>query len=292
MKSSNAELFAQLTKLTQGLEFPVSCSSHPIHPFIWEVETQGEFNIENLLKTTTPDFCDYIEGGKIMRNGDLEPYLELILSQAQKQSTKTLQNYQTLINLLQSQVINLELLKIRALYDPKDNFHIIIGITASGEWVGISGNIPADSEDCDQMGIDNAQQIKGSEYQPENEATVDLVDRLQQVLQDLEFFEPEIFGFYTDKGWTVRVGETREALIHSLLEAIGFARTFPVCKLFHESEYYGEEELLNARGYLVLDEFLSENLINLRTYMFGMTTSYSNFEVNEVQLVLVNQDIK
>ncbi|OKH32551.1 hypothetical protein NIES2119_25780 [[Phormidium ambiguum] IAM M-71] len=78
MKSSNAELFAQLTEVTKDLEFPISCSTNPIQPFIWEVETQGEFNIENLLKTATPDFSEYSEGGKILRNGDLEAYLQLV----------------------------------------------------------------------------------------------------------------------------------------------------------------------------------------------------------------------
>ncbi|MFB2837460.1 nuclease A inhibitor family protein, partial [Floridanema evergladense] len=184
-------------------------------------------------------------------------------------------------NLLQSHLTNLELLKIRTLHDPKDNFHIIIGMTASGEWVGISANIPTDNEDCGQMGIYNSEQIKESEYQSENEATANLVDRLQQVLQDLDFFEPEIFGFYTDKGWTVRVGATRASMIHSLLEAIGFARTFPVCKLFHEEEYYGEEELSDAQVYLVLDEFLEANISNLRTYMFGMTVSYVFYIVGQ-----------
>ena len=90
MKFSNAELFAKLTEVTKDLEFPVSCSSNPIHPFIWEVETQGEFNVENLLKTTTPNFLGYREGGKIMRNGDLEAYLQLVLSQALLHSPNTL----------------------------------------------------------------------------------------------------------------------------------------------------------------------------------------------------------
>ncbi|MFB2838585.1 nuclease A inhibitor family protein [Floridanema evergladense] len=281
MKSSNAELFAQLTEVTKDLEFPISCSSNPIHPFIWEVETLGEFNIESLLKTTTPDFSEYSEGGKIMRNGDLEAYWQLVLLQAQKHSPETLQKYQTLINLLKSHLTNLELLKIRTLHDPKDNFHIIVGQSASGEWVGISANIPADNEDCGQMGIYNSEQIFVNQYQPETEATANLVDRLQQLSQHLDFFEPEIFGFYTDKGWTVRVGATRESMIHSLLEAIGFARTFPVCKMFHEEEYYDEEELSDAQVYLALDEFLLANISNLRTYMFGMTVSYVFYIVGQ-----------
>lgn len=49
MKSSNAELFAQLTEVTKDLEFPISCSTNPIQPFIWEAKTQGEFNIERKL---------------------------------------------------------------------------------------------------------------------------------------------------------------------------------------------------------------------------------------------------
>jgi Nuclease A inhibitor-like protein len=273
MKSSNAELLTKLTELARDLEFPVSCSSHPIHPFIWEIEAQGELSIENLLKTETPNFLGYSEGGKIMITGDLEEYWQFVISQAENRSPETLHSYQTLIDLLQSHLTNIELLKIRTLNDPDNSFHIIVGMTKSGEWIGICPNIPTDAEDCDQMGIYNTEQIFLTAYQPQTEITVNLLNRLQPILQDLEFYEPEIFGFYTDKGWTVRVGTTREVMIHSLLEAIGFARTFPVCKLFHEEEYY-EEELEDAKVYLVLDEFLAENMTNLRTYMFGMTVSY------------------
>jgi hypothetical protein len=273
MKSSNTELLAQLTELTKDLEFPVSCSSNPIHPFIWEVNVQGELNIENLIKTETPNFLEYSEGGEMMRTGDLEAYLQFLLSQAEKHSSETLQNYQTLIDLLKSRLSNLELLKIRTLHDPRDSFHIIIGITTSGEWIGISPNIPTECDDCGQMGIYNSDQIFLTEYQTQTEATANLVNRLQPILQDLDFFEPEIWGFYTNKGWTVRVGATREEMIHSLLEAIGFARTFPVVKLFHEEEYY-EDEVEDARVYQVLDEFVEANISNLRTYMLGMTVSY------------------
>lgn len=273
MKPSNAELLAQLTQLTQDLEFPVSCSSQPIIPFIWEVEERGELNIENLLKTETPNFSEYSAGGIIMRLGNLEEYLQYLLSESEKRSSEIWQKYQTLINILQTNLTNLELLKIRTLHDPKDNFHIIVGMTSSGEWVGISPNIPADADDCDQMGIYNTERILLTEYQPQTEITINLVNGLKPILQDLEYYEPEIFGFYTDQSWTVRVGETREFMIYSLLEAINFARTFPVVKFFHEEEYY-EDEIEDARVYQVLDEFLEENISNLRTYMFGMTVSY------------------
>lgn len=281
MKSSNAALFAQLTKLTQGLDFPISCGSNPIHPFIWEVETLGEFNIENLLKTETPNFSEYREGGKIMQIGDLEAFWYFNLTQVKKHNPENLRNFQTLINLLQSHLKNLEALKIRTLYNPEDYFHIIVGQTESREWVGIEANIPADSHDCVSMGIRNSEQIKQSEYQPQTEDTTNLVKRLQQISQDLEFFEPENFMSYPLKGGIVRVGATRASVIHSLLEALGFAKTFPVCKFFYEREYYEELDIeeddeLKAvfQGYLVLDEFLSENLSNLRTYMLGMMVCY------------------
>ncbi|HLP86988.1 MAG TPA: nuclease A inhibitor family protein [Nostocaceae cyanobacterium] len=273
MKSSNAELLAQLTELTKDLEFPVSCSDYSINPFIWEVEERGELNIENLLKTETPNFSEYSAGGIIMRTGNLEEYLQYLLSEAEKRSSEIREKYQTLINILQTNLTNLELLKIRTLHDPKDNFHIIVGMTSSGEWVGISPNIPADAEDCDQMGIYNTERILLPEYEPQTEVTINLVNRLKPILEDLEFYEPEIFGFYTDQGWTIRVGETRELMIHGLLDAIDFVRTFPLVKFFHEEEYY-EDEIEDARVYQVLDEFLEENISNLRTYMVGMTVSY------------------
>jgi hypothetical protein len=51
MKPINAEIIAQLTELTQNFDFPLSESSEPVNPFLWEVEARGEFNIENLLKS-------------------------------------------------------------------------------------------------------------------------------------------------------------------------------------------------------------------------------------------------
>jgi hypothetical protein len=276
MKFSNTELLAKPTEATHSLDFRFSAVSNPIHPFFWELETQGELNIENLFKTATPDFNEYREGGQIMRNGNLQAYWQFVLSEAQKQSPEALQKYQTLINLMQSQLANLELLKIRTLHDPSDSFHVIAGTTASGEWVGICANILIDSDDdyqgidCYEMGINNSEQIFNSKYQPQNEATANFVDRVQQISQDLEFFELEQSSFDTNKGWRVQGGATRATAIHNLLECIGFARTFPACKMLREEREQEDYE----RPYFVLEELLEQNLSNLRTYIFGIMSSY------------------
>jgi len=53
---------------------------------------------------------------------------------------ETYQKYQDLIDLLTNN-LNLELLNIREMYDAGSKFRILIGVTQSGEWLGIAPNI-------------------------------------------------------------------------------------------------------------------------------------------------------
>lgn len=278
MKSSNAELLAQLTELTRDLDFPFSQATNPIHPFLWEVEVQGELTIENLLKTETPNFWSYTDDGTIIQSGNLQEYWHFVLQEAQKHSLKIFQKYQSLIDLLQVNLSHIELIKVRTLHDSKHKFYIILGVTKSEEWVGISPNISMECDECHSMGIYKTEQNFLMEYQPQTDITANFLPYLQPILQDLEFYEPDVWGYYPDKGWTIRVGASKEFVVHSLLEAISFSRTFPVCQFFKESEYEeyedGDEEMEELKLYKALDEFLAANLTNLRSYIFGVRVSY------------------
>ncbi|MDP5018398.1 MAG: nuclease A inhibitor family protein, partial [Dolichospermum sp.] len=189
MKSNNAELFQQIQKLTRDLDFPWSDSDYPINPFVWEVETQGEFTIENLFRSETPNFLSYQEGGKIMKTANLDDYLENVWQKTEK--------HQTVIELLKNNTSFLEAAEIRTLGDPADTFKIIFGLTKSGEWIGIAPQLPADFEEYSPRG----EMIIGEPllpvYQPQTPTNIELFTQLETLLADLEVYEPNILGGFT-----------------------------------------------------------------------------------------------
>jgi|GEM_PF-3781789 len=140
MESNINQILTQLTELTKDLNFPISESLDPIFPFFWDTKVQGEFTLEKLLKTAILNFNNYSIGGPIIQAGDLESYLQFCLQESQKYNLETYQKYQDLIDLLTNN-LNLELLNIREMYDAGSKFRILIGVTQSGEWLGIAPNI-------------------------------------------------------------------------------------------------------------------------------------------------------
>jgi Nuclease A inhibitor-like protein len=248
MKSNNSKLLQQLAKLTAELEFPWSDSDHNFHAFLWEVETLGEFTIENLFRSETPQFESYEEGGKIMKTANLDDYLENVWQKTQK--------HQTAIKLLKNNTSFLEVAEIRSLDNPPDTFKIILGQTKSGEWIGISPQIPADFEEYSPAG----EMIIGEPllpiYLPETPENFELFTQIEPLLAELDFCEENLLGGFTDTGYIVRLGEMRESMFNNLLDAIGFARTFPFQQFTPEtdSEDDFDEEYMESTQ--ALDAFL------------------------------------
>ncbi|MEA5576720.1 nuclease A inhibitor family protein [Anabaena sp. UHCC 0451] len=277
MKSKNAELLQQLTEVTTGLEFPWSDSSDPINPFLWEVATQGEFTIENLLRSETPNFDFYAEGGKFMRIINLDDYIEDIW-----QKTET---HKTVIELLKNNTLFLEAAEIRLLHDPHlpDTFNIMLGLTKSGEWIGISPQIQGECREYNPTGEYTVGSSLLPVYQPQTAENIKLLTQLETLLKDLDFYEPNFYEGFTDKGYVVKLGKTRELMLNNLLDAIGFARTFPFRQFTPVSEYEDDFDEDYIQAYQALDNFLESKFSNLYMYLLGISCCYCIYVIGETE---------
>ncbi|MFM7406561.1 MAG: nuclease A inhibitor family protein [Cuspidothrix sp.] len=273
MKNNNVKLLKQLSKLTQDLEFPWSDSDYPIYSFLWEIEALGEFTIENLFRKVTPQFEPYEEGGHILKTANLEDYLQKVWQRTPK--------HQKAIELIKKNTSFLEVVEIRSLDNPSDTFKILLGQTKSGEWMGISPQIPADFEEYSPQG----EMIIGEPllpiYLPQTSENFELFNHLETLLADLDFCEINLLGGFSDIGFIIRFGETRELMFNNLLDAIGFARTFPLQPLTPDTDSeddFDEEYLEATQG---IDNLVQSQLTNSRTYLFGIGCCYTIYFVGE-----------
>ncbi|AFY35903.1 nuclease A inhibitor family protein [Calothrix sp. PCC 7507] len=279
MKSSNANLLAQLEELTPGICLYYSDSDYTFKPIIWEVDTKGELTIENLLREVTPPFDEYRPGGKIIKSANLDNYLQMIYQEARKYdpdiAVEIAQIYQTVIKLLQSSLTFLEVAEIRELNDPNSTFRIIFGSTKSGEWIGIAPQLEAEFQEMAPYGEYTHGQPLLSVHPPQTKITAELLAKLEPLLKNLKFYEPQPFVYLSDRiseGFIMRVGATRELMFNSLLDAIGFARTFPYKEFYRDAEDDNDEEF--ATEIKPLDLLIQSRLSNLRMYLFGLVCTY------------------
>ncbi|MBW4645828.1 MAG: nuclease A inhibitor family protein [Goleter apudmare HA4340-LM2] len=279
MKSSNANFLAQLEEVTPGICLYYSDADYAFKPFIWEVDAKGELTIENLLRQVTPPFDEYQAGGKIIKSANLDDYLQLIYQEAQKHdpdiAEEIEQRYQKIIELLQSSLTFLEVAEVQQLNDPNATFRIIFGSTKSGEWIGIAPDLESEFQEMAPHGEYTNGQPLLAEYLPQTEITDELLAQLEPLLENLKFYETQPFVAVADEmneGFIVRVGANRELMINSLLDAIGFARTFPYRAFYLDAEEDDDEEF--ATEIKPLDSLLQSRLKNLRMYLFGLACTY------------------
>ncbi len=286
MKSSNANLLAQLEELTPGICLYYSDSDYTFKPFMWEVDTRGELTIENLLREVTPPFDEYRPGGTIIKSVNLNDYLQTIYQDARKHdpdiATEIEQTYQTVIKLLRSSLTFLEVAEIRELNDPNSTFRIIFGSTKSGEWIGIAPHLEAEFQEMAPYGEYTNGQPLLSVYLPQTEITVELLTKLKPLLKNLKFYETQPFipiSSRINEEFIVRVGATRELMFNSLLDAIGFARTFPYQEFYRDAEDDNDEEF--ATEIKPLDLLIQSRLRNLRMYLFGIVCTYHVYVIGQ-----------
>lgn len=275
MKPKTAELLAQLRELTQGFAFPISESDYWVKPFVWEVERQGEFTLEKFLRSETPNYSYYRSGGQIMQPLSVEDFWQSCLHSAQ-QNPGIIQQYELFRELLQTYLVHLEAAKIRTLNDPKDSFLILLGTTQSGEWVGISPDVYSEFQQWEGGDIITQGEPLLTPELPQTKLTKELLTQLEPILPHLEMGEPQTW--YLLKGFIGRVGSNRESMLTSLLDSIGFARTVPFCQFAYFDEYDEIEDIETRER---LDQFLTSNLSNLRTYLFGICTCYHIYTMGQ-----------
>lgn len=279
MKSSNANLLAQLEEVTPGICLYYSDAEFGFTPVIWEVDQQGELTIENLLRTVTPAVPEYQLGGSIIQSANLDDYLRMIHREARKHdpdiATEIEREYQSLIKLLQSSLTLLEVAVVRELNAPDRTFRIIFGCTKSGEWIGISPNLYAEFQEMAPHGEYMNGQPLLPVYSPQTEFTAELLQRLEPLVENLRFYETQPLTAVADdknQGLIVRVGANRELMVNSLLDAMGYARTFPYRPFYLDAQEDNDEEFANELK--PLDLLLQSRLSNLRMYLFGLVCTY------------------
>ena len=275
MKPKTAELLAQLRELTQDFSFPISESDYWVKPFVWDIDHQGEFTLEKFLRSETPNFSYYRSQGQMMQSLSIEEFWQYCFYSAQQHPELT-QQYESFRELLQTYTVELEAAKIRTLNDPKDSFPILLGQTKSGEWIGISPEVYADFEQWGGGDTIIAGEPLLTPEPPQTELTKDLLNQLEPILPNLKL--DALPSWYFQEGFIVRVGSNREAMLTLLLDNLGFARTVPFCQFDYFDEYDEiEEREIRQR----LDQFLTSNLSNLRTYLLGICTCYHIYTMGQ-----------
>lgn len=301
MKLSNAELVKQLNELTKNLHFS-SDGSSSFEPFLWETNERGILRLENFL--TSEGFLFTLEPSTVLEFvsskttwiywGSPTPsevaikmnilYTELIKffhSHFRKLSVYLLINFGEEDSTVRkkafkkSRIGNPEyyLLPVNELhklcrkggiYDEQEAFHIIIGETFDGEWLGIAPK------------MFNVSTRRGGQQfvLPEvsvNENTINLKINLEAMVLELEFPVVECLGFYRKEKAIVEAGSIKEELLYRLLGSVGFFRAFTFSDYWNEDSTYPQFRLL--------DKFLKSHLTNLQEYIVGLNAVYFIYSI-------------
>lgn len=165
--------------------------------------------------------------------------------------------------------------KLRELYTrgelsiEQEAFHIIIGKTFDGEWLGITPKMfRANGRRGGERFVLNKASV--------NENIINLKRSLEAMALELEFSVVECLGFYRKEKAVVEVGSTSEELLYRLLGSMGFFRAFTF-------EDYCNEDRTNPSEFRLLDDFLKSNLNNLQEYIVGSTARYFIYSIGHTE---------
>ena len=151
----------------------------------------------------------------------------------------------------------------------QEAFHIIIGETFDGEWLGIAPKMyPAEGK----RGGERFVLDKGSV----TENIIHLKRSLEAMALELEFSVVECSAFYQKSEAVVKAGSTKEELFYRLLGSMGFFRVFTF-------EDYCNEDCRNPFEFRLLDDFLKSNLDNLQEYIVGSTARYFIYTIGHTE---------
>ncbi len=268
MKSSNAELVAQLEEATAGLLFPTE-NYYCFKTFVWEVAE--ELTLEKLLQSAG-----------IVKRVEIDDFLQFI-SLAEAIATESKNKYVNLFKILQKSLESIEILRISISGETEDlgeyeTFYLIIGKTQAGDWIGISPKIDAESSArrSDILLLDSSVLVR--------ENTLALVTELENMLPGLEF--PVVQYYVKDKieNFLIETAENRELLIDKILHSLEFVKT---CAFKKFSDYYSpirdEDEEVDFEKVKRLDRILQSNLTNIREYVIGGMAIYYLYDIGQTQ---------
>ena len=252
MKPSNTELIQQLSEITKNLIFGSETSSR-FEPFLWETNKRGVLKLENFLESEgflflfEPD--DLLKFVSSEASWSWSPWGNSALPEVT--AVKMNRKYGELIDFFYSHFKTVSVYLVRNLGEKDSNyrkqtmkksiignpqyyirelpscqiqieqeaFHIIIGETCDGEWLGITPRMYRASarRGGERFVLDEA---------IVNKNTVNLKRSLEAMAVELEFSVIECLGLYRKNEAVVEAGSIKEELFYRLLGSMGFFRAF------------------------------------------------------------------
>lgn len=306
MKLSNTKLIQQLCEITKNLRFS-SETDASFEPFLWETNEHGVLKLENFLQSegflfpVTPKIIlEFVSSEASWSPWGSSTKKEVAIKMNRKYTEiidffsshlKTLSVY--LVSNLgekdstvrkkafkKSRIGNPEyyLLPVDELHEPyirgetcieQEAFHIIVGETFDGEWLGIAPKMYRASgrRGGERFVLDEASV---------NDNTINLKQNLEKTALELEFSVVECLAFYPKSEAVVEVASTKEELLYRLLGSMGFFRAFTF-------EDYCNEDRSNPSEFRLLDNFLKSNLNNLQEYIVGSTARYFIYSIGHTE---------
>jgi uncharacterized protein YjbI with pentapeptide repeats len=247
--------------------------------FLWETVNRGEFTLEGLLKA-----CGHLreipaDAFRTNNFDDLEwlqPLANDVIIDFIIEYQDEIQEFHSLLTQVETYLTNIQVLLLKT--DRYEGICIILANTPSGDWLGISTQVP----DCDTIpygyGASRIFRVKDLAIaKPEN---YELIVALEKTIIGMQL-TLEIFVNNTNIGYTNtseevtnfvwEIAEKRSALIHNLLHTLKIM-TIDEVKAVFLSPYEKERNRADKANRLVL-----ENLSNLRVYRIKQEVIYMYF---------------
>lgn len=306
MKSSNSELIRQLSEIIKNLQFSSDGSSR-FESFLWDTNERGILKLENFLTsegflfTLEPlTLLEFVSSKASWSNwGSSTPleaaikmnilYTELIdffhshfktlsvylVSNLGEKDSNVRKKAFKKSRIGNPEYYSLPVNELHKLYRKgeicieQEAFHIIIGETFDGEWLGIAPKMYRASgrRGGEKFVLDEALV---------NDNTINLKRSLEAMVSELEFSVVECLAFYRKEKAIVEAGNIKEELLYRLLGSMGFFRAFTFSDYCHEN-------LSNPSSFRLLDKFLKSNLNNLQEYIVGSTAVYFIYSIGHTE---------
>ncbi len=151
----------------------------------------------------------------------------------------------------------------------QEAFHIIIGETFEGEWLGVAPQMYPGSYK------------RGGEkiLLPEallNENTMGLKRNLEEIVVGIEFSVIECLAFYRKQESLIEAGSTKQELLYRLLGSVGFISVFTFEDYCSENQNVFEE-------FHYFNDFFRANLLNLQEYIIGLNSTYFIYAIGHTE---------
>lgn len=280
MNLSKHELTAKLVQTIQGLNF-MSETDAPFKPFYWQPANSEDLTIENLLKTI--NFLSLVEVseflGFVADEANYSPQQRNFPKVAQETASKC----QEMLKLLHTHLVDIQIYQISptSQHPFQELFHIIIGCTDNGDWLGIAPTLSTNPNDR------RSEQLEERDLPSPQEETLNLkqklTEELAEILATIEWPTTyKVLSSNQKPKFIIESTSTRDLIIDKLLDSLAFVKT---CQFsgFSEATYYENKAENEERKLEDLEQLLKTELTDLREYVIGNTGEFHLYNIGQTK---------